>query len=342
MKEESSTNNRLSILDLFPIWTPEEGGLDYDYSVDILESLIKKEKFLEFESALSEFAQEYVLDETRLPVLLVNRLVFKRNMGESDFTEEDCAHLLQLCLRAGEDVNIIIDDNTGKTLLLLVIENKLEKIFDILISQPNLQLSKITIDDEDSDDEDLDIIDLNELSFAAIYGYDQIFKKLYNKFYLELGGELSEKELYRLLDCAIIANSSEIVSFILINNNTNLDNKFVLEEMRVNSSCIGYAVENIRMDCKALKKGITKSGKKIQNLITQDPVIKSKYQKLHERFDIIKANHAKKLDVLENLCKMLLCDPNYLDEMNNLTTIIGEIESQNFATESNKTKCIIL
>jgi hypothetical protein len=302
-----------------------------------LESLIKTEQFEKFEESLIEFQPiRFSYHKTSFSLLLVNQLIYRNPQSQKSFSEEDCLKLLKLCINKGEDLDIIVD-YSSKSLLMIAVENDLQQICDLMLEQPYINLTH------------KNSCQMMAIDYAAIFGRTEIFKKLYNKIYIEKKYILREEQFYKIFDEAIMANNIEIVMFLLDHSSSTDGDAFFLMSVMSNYKTLMTSelkkLENKLASLEIIKSSTQKSlpYHNTPKPIDQNPyakyVYKSEKSELSKHFFKIKDNHEQKFILFNALNTQFPDNLEYFNELKQIDQLIGQVEKGYFDTSCS---CAIL
>ena len=302
-----------------------------------LESLIKTEQFEKFEESLIELQPTRFSDHnTIFSLLLVNQLIYRNTNSQKSFSEYDCLKLLKLCINKGEDLDIIVD-YSSKSLLMIVVENDLKDICDLMLEQPSINLTH------------KNNCQMMAIDYAAIFGRTEIFKKLYNKIYIEKKYILQEERFYKIFDEAITANDLEIAIFLLDHSPSREGDAFLLMSVMSNYKALMTSelkkLEN-RLDSLEIIKSPTKkllpyhsTQQHIDHHSHAKYIYKSEKSELSKYFFKIKSNHEQKFILFNVLNTQFPDNLEYFNELKQIDQLIGKVEREYFDTSCS---CVIL
>jgi hypothetical protein len=270
-----------------------------------LESLIFAGAFKEFQTKLCNAPEEFLPDhDTSFAVKLMEKFVYQKITNDNDFSEEDCIELLRDCRKYGENLNIFVAPESKKTLLMLAVEYGCEKIVDFLISQRNVNL---IYQNNCEGNAGMDAID-----YSVIYGHSAIFKKLYNKIYIEDQVILSDEKFSKMLEYSILSSDMEIVEFLICDSGVNIDPLLVQEKIMLYEMLEHETINHIKLSVERA------------NMRGQD------LTQLRSDLEFLKKNHESRIELFEYLSSPLKCHFEELDFFRLLAADIALLESEYF------------
>jgi hypothetical protein len=212
-----------------------------------LESLIKQGRFEEFEMKFKNRSDDIHYEkDSSFALTLVEQLAFKQTMNEDDFSEEYCVHLVELCLEYGENLNIFSNPSTKKTLLMLAVEHDLEGIVDLIITHPTINLEYMNNCYHADSLDNIGDRGIDALNYAIIYGKNRIFKKLYNKIFVEQQIEMTEERYCQILGHSISSSNLEVIKFVESKNiHRPINPFFIQDEARIYQESVIYSIGKI-------------------------------------------------------------------------------------------------